>query len=56
MRTDTGARPVPNAYRSNDGMRAPKRKALTAVAAKVAGVAYAIIKNDTDYRFLHGIR
>ena len=33
-----------------------KRKALTAVAAKVARVAYAIIKHDTDYRPLHGVR
>ena len=33
-----------------------KRKALTAVAAKVARVAYAMIKHDTDYRPLHGLR
>ena len=33
-----------------------KRKALTAVAAKVARVAYAIIKHETDYRPLHGVR
>ena len=33
-----------------------KRKALTAVAARVARVAYAIIKHDTDYRPLHGVR
>ena len=33
-----------------------KRKALTAVAAKVARVTYAMIKHDTDYRSLHGLR
>ena len=33
-----------------------KRKALTAVAAKVARVACATIKHDTDYRPLHGLR
>ncbi len=33
-----------------------KRKALTAVAAKMARVVYAIIKHETDYRPLHGVR
>ena len=33
-----------------------KRKALTAVAAKVARVAYAMIKHETDYRPYYGVR
>lgn len=33
-----------------------KRKALTAVAAKMARVVYALIKHETDYRPLHGVR
>ena len=33
-----------------------KRKALTAVASKVARVAYAMIKHETEYRPFHGIR
>lgn len=33
-----------------------KRKALTAVAAKMARVAHAVIKNETDYRPYHGVR
>lgn len=33
-----------------------KRKALTAVAAKMARVTYAIIKHETDYRPLYGVR
>ena len=33
-----------------------ERKALTAVAAKVARVAYALIKHGTDYRPLYGLR
>ena len=33
-----------------------RRKALTAVAVKMARVAYALIKNETDYRPFHGVR
>jgi transposase len=33
-----------------------KRKAHTAVAVKVARVAYSIIKNETDYRPYYGVR
>ncbi len=33
-----------------------RRKALTAVAAKVARVAYALIKHETDYRPYYGVR
>jgi len=33
-----------------------RRKAHTAVAAKVARVAYSIIKNETDYRPYYGVR
>jgi len=33
-----------------------KRKALTAVAAKMARVAHAVIKCDTDYRPFYGCR
>lgn len=33
-----------------------KRKALTAVAAKMARVAHAVVKGDTDYRPLYGVR
>lgn len=33
-----------------------KRKALTAVAAKMARVAHAIVKNGTDYRPFYGVR
>lgn len=33
-----------------------KRKALTAVAAKVARVAYAVVKGETDYRPFYGLR
>lgn len=33
-----------------------KRKALTAVAAKMARVAHALIKNNTDYRPFYGVR
>ena len=33
-----------------------KRKALTAVAAKMARVAHAVVKGDTDYRPFYGVR
>lgn len=33
-----------------------KRKALTAVAAKMARVAHAVVKNGTDYRPFFGVR
>ena len=33
-----------------------KRKALTAVAAKMARVAHAVVKCDTDYRPFYGVR
>ena len=33
-----------------------RRKALTAVAAKMARVAYSVIKHDTDYRPFYGVR
>lgn len=33
-----------------------KRKALTAVAAKMARVAHAVVKNGTDYRPFYGVR
>jgi len=33
-----------------------KRKAYTAVAAKMARVGYSIIKHDTDYRPFYGVR
>jgi len=33
-----------------------RRKALTAVAAKMARVAYSIIKHETDYRPFYGVR
>ena len=42
--------------RRNPEDRDLKRKALTAVAAKVARVAYALIKHGTDYRPFHGVR
>lgn len=33
-----------------------RRKALTAVAAKMARVAYSVIKHETDYRPFYGVR
>lgn len=33
-----------------------RRKALTAVSVKMARVAYALIKNETDYRPFYGVR
>ena len=33
-----------------------KRKALTAVASKIARVAYAVIRHSTDYRPFYGVR
>ncbi|MEL7046429.1 MAG: IS110 family transposase, partial [Pseudomonadota bacterium] len=33
-----------------------RRKAFTAVAVKMARVAYALIKHETDYRPFHGVR
>ena len=39
--------------RNNKDLR---RKALTAVAAKMATVSYSVVKHETDYRPFHGVR
>lgn len=53
MRENTFRRKYENYIKSDPKNKDLKRKAYTAVAAKVARVAYGLIKNEKDYRCFH---
>ena len=50
MRENTFRKKYDNYIKSDPANKDLKRKAYTAVAAKVARVAYGLIKHGTDYR------
>jgi len=50
MRENTFRKKYGNYIKTDPGNKDLKRKAYTAVAAKIARVAYALIKSETDYR------
>lgn len=53
MRENTFRKKYDNYIRTDPADKDLKRKAYTAVAAKMARVAYSLIKNGTDYRCFH---